>query len=144
MSKSDVSNADLEVLRDWFRTWDRCVAALDFASARALFADDVVGFGTHATFVHGLDALEAEQWRKVWPNIADFRFEVEHLVGGVSHDSAWAAVPWSSRGFHEDGTEFDRPGRATVTFRKSGDDWLGTHTHFSLAPATPPHTFGRK
>ena len=144
MTESELSNAELDVLHDWFRTWGRCVAAVDFASARPLFAEDVVGFGTHATFVRGLEALEAEQWRKVWPNIADFRFEVEHLVGAIAGEGAWAAVAWSSTGFHQDGTAFDRPGRATVTFRRSDNSWLGTHTHFSLAPATPPHTYGRK
>ena len=133
----------LEPLRAWFRAWGRCVAAVDFAAARPLFAGDVVGFGTHATFVSGLAALEREQWSKIWPNISGFEFLVDELVGDVDGDMAWAAVPWTSRGYHEDGAGFDRPGRATVTFRREGDCWLGTHTHFSLAPGTPQRTFGR-
>lgn len=137
------NDVELQPLRDWFRTWGKYVDAVDFESARPLFSDDVIGFGTHAAFVKGLDKLYGEQWSKVWPNIADFRFEVEHLVGEITGDTAWAAVPWSSRGFHEDGTEFDRPGRATVTFRKSGNNWLGTHTHFSLEPGVPPRTYGK-
>ena len=136
-------SADLEPLRDWFRTWGGYVSAVDMDSARPLFTDDVVGFGTHATFVRGLDALYSEQWSKIWPNISDFRFEVEHLVGEIGTDHAWAAVPWSSTGYHDDGTAFDRPGRATVTYRKVDGQWRGTHTHFSLAPGVPPRTFGR-
>lgn len=135
---------ELEELRDWFRFWGECVAAVDFESAKPLFADRVVGFGTHVEFVHGLDALYGEQWSKVWPKITGFRFNVEHLVGEIHGDAAWAAVPWSSTGYHENGEAFDRPGRATATYIRQNGKWLGTHTHFSLKPGTPPHTYGKK
>ena len=59
-------------------------------------------------------------------------------------DAAWAAVPWSSTGYHENGEAFDRPGRATATYVRENGKWLATHTHFSLKPGTPPHTFGKK
>ena len=131
-----------EDLRQWFRTWGAWVAAVDFQSARPLFSQDVVGFGTHATFVVGIDALQQEQWEKIWPNIAEFRFLVDDLVGSVDGDAAWAAVPWSSVGYDEHGAPFDRPGRATVTFRRVSGRWLGTHTHFSLNPGVPQMTFG--
>ncbi len=134
----------LEELREWYRQWGVCVAAVDFESAKPLFSDKVTGFGTYAEFVHGLDALYGEQWSKIWPKISDFRFNVEHLVGEVHGDAAWAAVPWSSTGYHENGEPFDRPGRATATYIKKDGKWLGTHTHFSLKPGTPPHTYGKK
>ena len=133
---------DLEDLRQWFRTWGSCVAAVDFQSARPLFSEDVIGFGTHAAFVVGLDALQKEQWEKIWPNIATFRFLVDDLVGAVDGDAAWAAVRWRSTGYDENGTAFDRPGRATVTFRRVSNGWLGTHTHFSLDPGIPQKTYG--
>ena len=133
---------ELEPLRAWFRTWGQCVAAVDFNSARPLFAKDVVGFGTHATFVSGLDALQEGQWSKVWPNITGFEFLVDELTGAIAGDTAWAAVPWASTGYGKDGEAFDRPGRATVTYRREAGRWLGTHTHFSLRPGAPPHTFG--
>ena len=110
----------LEPLRDWFRAWEACVRALDFAEARLLFEADVSGFGTFAPIVHGSDALEREQWRNVWPKITDFRFEVERLHGAVHGDTAWAAVPWTSTGFDADGRSFPRPGRATVILRRMG------------------------
>ena len=138
------SEDGLEPLRDWFREWNRYVSARDFESARSLFDETVSGFGTFATIVHGRDALEREQWRNVWPKIGDFRFEVEKLHGAIDGDAAWAALPWSSTGYHEDGRPFDRPGRATVILKRRSGRWLGVHTHFSLAPGTPPRTFGEK
>jgi ketosteroid isomerase-like protein len=134
----------LEPLRDWFRAWNRCLDTVDFARARGLFMPDVSGFGTHAAIVFGLDRLEADQWRNVWPQIADFRFHVDHLHGAMHAGHAWAACPWSSTGFHADGTPFPRPGRATVILTHTPEGWKGCHTHFSLEPGTPPRTFGRK
>ena len=131
----------LEPLRDWFRDWNACLLAVDFARARQLFGGDVSGFGTHADIVFGLDRLEAEQWRNVWPKIADFRFHVEALHGAIIGAHAWAACPWSSTGFHEDGARFPRPGRATVILKHTADGWRGVHTHFSLNPGTPGRTF---
>jgi ketosteroid isomerase-like protein len=133
---------DLDPLRDWFRAWGTHVAAVDFQSARPLFSDDVIGFGTHAAFVKGLDALQQEQWERIWPNITDFRFFVDDLVGAIDGNAAWAAVPWTSTGYDEAHNAFDRPGRATVTFRRGADRWLGTHTHFSLHPGVPHRTHG--
>jgi ketosteroid isomerase-like protein len=139
-----MSEQSLDPLRAWFSTWDGYVRARDFASARALFDAAVSGFGTHAAIVFGQNALEAEQWSHVWPTIADFQFDVAKLHGAILGDHAWAAVPWTSTGFHQDGAPFDRPGRATVIFRREGARWLGVHTHFSLSPGTPPRSFGRR
>ena len=134
----------LAPLRDWFREWNACLLAVDFSGARALFSPDVSGFGTHAEVVFGLDRLEFEQWRNVWPQIRDFHFEVERLHGAISGELAWAAVPWTSTGFHSDGTPFARPGRASVILRREGGHWLAIHTHVSLVPGTPPATFGSR
>jgi ketosteroid isomerase-like protein len=138
------SNPSLEPLRDWFRQWNACLQTVDFARARALFDANVSGFGTHADIVFGLDRLEADQWRNVWPLIADFRFDVERLHGAVNGREAWAACPWTSTGFHEDGRAFARPGRATVILHHDGTAWRGLHTHFSLNPGTPARTYGRR
>ena len=97
--------------------------------------------------VSELEHLEKNQWRNVWGTIADFHFIVDELQSGVSGDGlqAWAVVPWTSTGFHEDGTTFDRPGRATVVFTRNTADgpWRAIHTHISLAPGTPQRSFGR-
>jgi hypothetical protein len=139
-----IQQPDLEPLCDWFRAWNACLLAVDFAGARGLFDTAVSGFGTHAEIVFGLDRLESEQWRNVWPDITDFRFHVEALHGGIAREHAWAACPWSSTGYHADGAAFARPGRATVIFKHTPDGWRGVHTHFSLNPGTPGRTYGRQ
>jgi ketosteroid isomerase-like protein len=134
-------------IHDWFTTWDSYVRARDYESARALFHPDVIGFGTHMRVVSGLEHLEQNQWRNVWGTISDFHFLVDELQTGVSSDGlqAWAVVPWNSTGYNEDGSTFDRPGRATVIFTRDSTSaqWRAIHTHISLAPGTPQRSFGR-
>lgn len=130
---------DLSV-RDWVAAWGAEVAAVDMTTARTRFADDVVGFGTYAEVVRGIDALHDRQWSNVWPTIADFRFLVDEMATLMSDDGcqAVAVVPWASTGFDADGVAFPRPGRATIVLRRVAADspWLGVHTHFSLVPAS--------
>ncbi len=135
---------DGAMIRAWFGQMETCVRARDFTTARALFAADVIGFGTRATLVRGLDRLIEEQWRGIWPNIEEFRFDLAALAFGGGGSLRWAVCPWSSTGFDEAHAPFDRPGRATVIFRVDDDGALrAIHTHFSLAPGTPQRTFGR-
>ncbi len=137
-----------DAIADWFMTWDTYVRARDYERARELFHPDVVGFGTHMRVVSGLEHLELNQWRNVWETIEDFRFTIDDLHSGVSDDGlqSWAVVPWTSTGFNEDGSTFDRPGRATVIFIRETvtDHWRAIHTHISLAPGTPQRSFGRR
>jgi ketosteroid isomerase-like protein len=137
-------DSTLEPLRDWFRVWNACLLSVDFARARSLFDPHVSGFGTHADIVFGLDRLEAEQWRNVWPLISEFKFNVERLHGGIVDQHAWAACPWTSTGYDKDGIAFARPGRATVILKYAPSGWRGVHTHFSLNPGTPARTYGRR
>jgi ketosteroid isomerase-like protein len=135
----------------WFVRWAECVRAQDYAAARRLFSPDVVGFGTRMHVVRGLDRLEELQWSQVWPTIDGFSFVLDELVAVASEDGsqAYAVVPWVSTGFHEDGSTFDRPGRATVVFAHEGDPrvtpggWRAVHTHISLAPGAPQRSYGR-
>jgi ketosteroid isomerase-like protein len=140
--------SDEAAIRAWFTTWDSYVRQRDYERARALFHPDVVGFGTHMRVVSGLEHLERDQWRNVWGTIEDFRFLVDELRASVSSDrvQAWAVIPWTSTGFHEDGAPFDRPGRATVIFARDSASapWRAIHTHISLAPGTPQRSFGRR
>lgn len=111
-----------------------CVQAVDFARARALFAEDVVAFGTYATVVTGRDRLEHEQWRNVWPNIRDFRFRLDEVHALGDGDVICVVVPWDSLGTRAGGETFDRPGRATLLLVQRGGHWVAAHSHFSLAP----------
>ena len=130
--------------RDWFAELGRCCAAVDYDSAEAIFAPDVVSFGTRADVVAGLGPLRRNQWEGIWPNIADFRIDLDGVRSGGDERHAWGVAPWASTGFHESGEAFHRPGRATVTLERRRGVWLATHTHFSLNPGTPPRTFGRR
>lgn len=133
-------------LRAWFDEWGGYVAAVDFDAARALFHPEVVGFGTYMEYVRGLDELERRQWRSIWGTISGFHFATDRLICGASSDGrqAWGIVPWTSTGYHEDGSAYERPGRATVLFVRddAGARWLAIHTHISLAPGTPQRSFG--
>ena len=131
-----------QAVRAWLQTLERCVRRVDYGTARRMFADDVLSFGTRADVVSGLDRLVANQWSGIWPNIRDFTIEFDQLHWGASGGLAWAMVPWNSTGFHPDGTAFPRPGRATVIFERRDGKWLAIHTHFSLFPGTPQTTHG--
>jgi ketosteroid isomerase-like protein len=131
---------------EWVAGWSAEVAAADIRAARGRFAEGMIAFGTHADVVQGRDVVEAEQWARVWPAIEDFAFDLDRLRVIASPDAllAVAIVPWASTGIGDDGTRFDRPGRATIVLERAsaGDPWRGTHTHFSLARGVPSDTHG--
>ncbi len=135
--------------KEWFTRLSAACAAVDYAAGRRIFADDVASFGTKADIVVGLGPLQANQWEGIWPNIADFRVDLDSVRGGGDGDSAWGIAVWNSTGFDENGGTFVRPGRATVALERRRTDvapdgeWLAAHTHFSLNPGTPPKTHGR-
>lgn len=132
--------------RKWFLEWERHINARDYSSARTLFDPAVVGFGTHVRLVHGIDALERDQWRAVWGDISDFRFDLDELITHTSEDrlTGWAVCPWDSVGYSPTGEAFARPGRATVLFTRTGDRLLAVHTHISLVPGSPQTTHGAR
>lgn len=140
--------SDRTAMADWFSAWDRLVDAVDFVPARTLFDPGVVSFGTRMDTVKGLETLERDQWRRVWPTIRGFRFDLSTLECLVSPDRLQGVgiVAWTSTGYLEDGSEFDRPGRATVVFRRESPDeaWTGVHTHVSLNPGTPQKSWGAR
>jgi ketosteroid isomerase-like protein len=128
-------------VREWVRAWGDEVADVNMAAARGRFSPEVVAFGTYAEVVHGVDALESQQWRNVWPKIEGFAFRIDELVVIASPDGcqAVAVVPWDSIGRDDSGGRFPRPGRATVVLRRksAAAPWFGVHTHFSLVPPSP-------
>ena len=141
-----MERADKQAIANWFSTWEKLIGRVDYVLARDLFDSDVIGFGTHMDTVKGLDHLEQDQWRHVWPTIDGFRFDLDTLECMISPDRLQGAgiVVWHSMGYLKDGSRFDRPGRATVIFKRSTADhlWKGIHTHISLNPGTPQQSFG--
>ena len=50
----------------------------------------------------------------------------------------------SSTGYNPDGTEFDRPGRASIILMREGNAWVGVHSHMSLERGVPQESFGNR
>jgi ketosteroid isomerase-like protein len=139
---------DLTRIRRWFERLAEHVRAVDFAGARPIFAEDMIAFGTFSDFVTGRDAVEAAQWRNVWPFIEGFRWQLDGVKAIVSPDrlTAIGMAVWDSTGYRQDGSAYDRPGRATVAFARQqpGQDWVAQHTHMSLFRGVPDRSFGKQ
>ena len=104
----------------WLETFSGYVRDVDYASARPLFHPDVLAFGTHNDVIPGVEQWVATQWDNVWPKTTDFRFVLDQTSVLASSDGMMATViaPWTSTGYHPDGTPFPRPGRATMVFSR--------------------------
>lgn len=131
-----MSEVDVEgIARVWLAEMEACVRAMDYERCRAIFAEDVVAFGTRAALVVGLEPLERDQWRHIWGTIRGFTFVVEELhCRGYEEEGIWLACPWTSEGQGADGNWFERLGRMTAVLERRGDAWLAVHTHHSLVP----------
>jgi ketosteroid isomerase-like protein len=141
------SNEDLALVRAWFRELAEHVAAVDFAAARHLFAEDLIAFGTFSDFVAGRQKVEERQWRKVWPTIDGFAFRLDGVKALVSPDRLFAVglAVFDSTGYHPDGKPFRRCGRTTLALARGaiGAPYVATHTHMSLFRGTPEISHGR-
>ncbi len=134
-------------IHDWLTRFAACVRDVDYAAARPFWHPDVVIFGTHQELVRGLMAWTDTQWDNVWPRTEDFAFDLGNTAVLASPDGAMAVVitPWTSTGFHSDGTRFDRPGRATITLAQQLDgSWIGVHSHMSLERGVPQQSHGNR
>ena len=87
-------SADLsDAVRGWFGALEQCVERVDYEAAEPLFAEDVVSFGTRATLVTGRDALRAQQWSGIWPNVREFRFALDQLPKGIRAGKLFEGPP---------------------------------------------------
>lgn len=118
----------------WLAEMETCVRAVDFVRCRAIFAPEVVGFGTKAAAAVGLDALERDQWRHIWGRIRGFSFLTAEVHCGRAGDLLWLACPWSSEAPDAHGAWQTRPGRITAVLARRDGRWLAVHTHHSLVP----------
>ena len=134
-------------VRDWLDRFAVCVREVDYAAARPFWHPDVVIFGSYQELVRGLSAWTETQWDNVWPRTAEFRFDLANttVLAAPGGAMAVAIAPWTSIGFHVDGTPFDRPGRATIVLARQPDGrWLGVHSHMSLARGVPQDSHGKR
>lgn len=123
----------------WLEAFAERVRARDFPGGRALFAPGAHGFGTVSRVMRSLDALEREQWARVWPVTSGFCFERRGLRIEASPDGlqAVAMATWKACNHPEPKRRvFDRRGRATVVLRRAdaAAPWIAEHTHFSFDP----------
>lgn len=148
MKRGIVSADDRRSVADFFERWGTLVGDVDFKRARGLYTDDVIAFGSLGKMMTSRDALEAEQWRAVWPTLAAYRHDLSTLEVIVSPDRLMAvgAVIARTVGIHEDGSHFDRPVRVTATLMRdtAAAPWFITHTHVSLVPGTPTTSHGSR
>ena len=146
MYKLDTDNKDHNSIIFWFKTWENKVQNKDYESAKNLFENDVVSFGTWMNVVEGLEKLCANQWKSVWPTINNFKFLTDTLYIQISHDRLLAnsILVWDSKGYKKNGCSFKRNGRATVTLKRNNinDAWKCIHTHFSLNRGIPQKSYG--
>ncbi len=134
-------------VRRWFETLAAHVQAVDFAGARPIFAADMVAFGTFTDFMTGRDAAEQAQWRNVWPHIDGFRWRPDiRVIVSPDRLQAVGMGVFDSTGYRQDGSSYDRPGRATVVFVRDGTGapWVAQHTHMSLFRDVPTQSFKGK
>jgi ketosteroid isomerase-like protein len=131
---------------DWLDTFAGYVREVDYASARPLFHPDTLAFGTFTNVIPSLQAWIDTQWDNVWPKTADFRFDLagSHVLAGDDATMAVVIAPWTSTGFHPDGTAYDRPGRATMVFHRAAGRWVCVHSHMSLNRGVPQQSFANR
>jgi ketosteroid isomerase-like protein len=121
-------------IRQWLEDFSAAVRAVDYERGMTMFAPEVVGFGTYASMLVGLDKLVAGQWKNIWGVTRGFAFRLDELHCGISGDQAWVAAPWTSQGKDAAGEWYDRPGRATLILERRDGRWLCVHSHLSLYP----------
>jgi ketosteroid isomerase-like protein len=144
---SAVEQDDVAGVTAWFETLATHVREVDFAGARPIFAPDMIAFGTFTDFMTGRDAAEQQQWRNVWPHIDRFRWrpDIKAIVSPDRLQAVGMGV-FDSTGYRQDGTPYDRPGRATVVLVRANTDapWLAQHTHLSLFRDVPTRSLKSK
>jgi len=144
---SAVHPDDLAGVKTWFETLAAHVREVDYIGARPIFAPDMIAFGTFTDFMTGRDVAEQQQWRNVWSHIDEFRFrpDIRAIVSPDRLQAVGMAI-FDSTGYRQDGTSYDRPGRATVVFVRNsvGASWLAQHTHLSLFRDVPTRSFKSK
>jgi ketosteroid isomerase-like protein len=120
MKRLKVADEDRRSIADWFVCWAEFVADVDIKHVRDLFAEDAFAFGSKVEMVRSREALEAQQWRIVWPTMADYRYDLATLEIAISPDRlmATAAAIFHSTGFHKDGSSFNRPGPVTAALMR--------------------------
>lgn len=134
-----------EILQ-WLEVFSGFVRAVDYAGARPMWHPELLAFGTYSDVIQGLETAIATQWDNVWPRTAQFAFNLAgtHVLASGDGSMAVAVTPWTSTGYAQDGTPFDRPGRATMVFARDAAGWRCAHSHMSLNRGVPQASHGNR
>ena len=112
----------------WLRSFERAVAARDFDAGEALFAEDVLAYGTLSPVMHGRRSLIDQQWKPVWTATRSFHFT--ELDSVTKRKDGWVlAARWASESIG--GAQ--RQGRCTLVL--DGSPPRCVHSHFSMVPS---------
>ncbi len=138
---------DLAAVKTWFETLAAHVREVDFIGARPIFAPDMIAFGTFTDFMTGREAAEQQQWRNVWQHIDNFHWrpDIRAIVSADRLQAVGMGI-FDSTGYRQDGSSYDRAGRATVVLVRDtiGQPWVAQHTHLSLFRDVPTRSFKNK
>jgi ketosteroid isomerase-like protein len=138
---------DAAQVKAWFETLAAHVREVDFVGARPIFAPDMIAFGTFTDFMTGREVAEQQQWRNVWPHIDNFRWRPDtRAIVSPDRLQAVGMGIFDSTGYQQDGTPYDRSGRATVVLVRDSVDkpFLAQHTHLSLFRDVPTRSYKSK
>ncbi|NGM23066.1 nuclear transport factor 2 family protein [Roseomonas stagni] len=130
----------------WMARFAAAVRAVDYRTATPMWHAKVLAFGTHQAVLEGFVNFRDRQWDSVWPRTADFAFveAAARVLASADAGMAVAIAPFTSTGFHADGTPFPRPGRATLVLMRQGDAWIAVHSHLSLERGVPTESHGNR
>lgn len=136
-------------IEDWLDRFSACVREVDYRAAYPFWHPRILAFGTVQAVVEGLEPFRDRQWDSVWPRTSDFRFRLDEARVLASADGcmAVAIAPFTSTGYHPDGTPFDRPGRTTLALvpgPAGGEAWVAVHSHMSLARGVPADSHAQR
>ncbi len=128
----------------WMARFAAAVRAVDYRAATPMWHDQVLAFGTHQAVLEGFAQFRDRQWDSVWPRTADFTFvqDAARVLASADASLAIAIAPFTSTGFHADGTPFPRPGRATLVLMRAAQGWIAVHSHLSLERGVPTESHG--
>ena len=145
LPEADAATRDYFV--SWLETFSGYVREVDYASARPLFHPDVLAFGTHRDIISGLAVVADDAVGQCLAE--DLGFPLRHRRGararvGRQHDGDGGRRRGPAPAISQDGSTFDRPGRATMVFSKQDGAWLCTHSHMSLNRGVPQQSFANR
>ena len=122
------------IATEWLGELQRSVRTGDVARWRAIFAKDVVGFDAQIGAAIGLDAVERDQWRRIWARVRDLTLLTDALHGALAGQLLWLACPWTSESRDRDGDWQRRPGGITAVLERRDQRWLAVHFHSTFTP----------